>query len=296
MAHIPVLQKEVLYYLNPRANENFIDATFGEGGHSTAILKQNKPKGRILGFEWDPILYKEIKQRAKKQKRIIHINDSYTNLKGAIQKYNFSSVSGILFDLGLSSWHLENSGRGFSYLRDEQLDMRFNPQVNPLTAQAIINFWPFQELEKILREYGEEKFSKRISQKIIEARKRMQIETTFQFLEIIGKAIPGTNPSFKKPHFGARIFQALRIAVNDELENLQRVLLQSLQILEPKGRLVLISFHSLEDRICKNFMKQKAKEGRLKILTKKPVRPSIEEIWANPRSRSAKLRAAIKII
>jgi len=272
MIHIPVLQKEVLEYLDPKPNENFIDATFGLGGHSKEILKRNGPKGKVLGIEADPEILNCLKPEIKHYKRLVLINDSYINLKEIVKRYKFDPVQGILFDLGMSSWHLEESGRGFSFQRNEPLDMRFNPEINPLTAQEIINHWPEKEIEKILKEYGEERFARRIARKIVENRKREPIKTTFQLVEILGGR-----------HFARRTFQALRITVNDELENLKKALPQALEILEEGGRLAVISFHSLEDRIAKNFLKGKV------------IRPTIEEIQKNPRSRSARLRIAIKL-
>jgi len=192
----------------------------------------------------------------------------------------------------MSSWHLEESGRGFSFLKNEPLDMRYSPQ-NPLTAEKIVNYWSKSEMEKILREYGEERFAKKIAEKIIEARQSKPIKTTSQLVEIIKKAVL-SRYRHQKIHFATRTFQALRITVNDELNNLEKALPQTLEILKPGGRLVVISFHSLEDRIVKNFYRDSSPE-KLKILTKKPIRPTPEEIKINPRSRSAKLRAAIKL-
>jgi len=315
--HIPVLQKEVLQYLDPKPNENFIDATIDGGGHATAILQRNKPNGRILGIELDAELYQKLKariaefsiflDRAKREtprraafqfsKRLILVNDSYTNLKKIVEKYSFGPVSGILFDLGMSSWHLEESGRGFTFMKDEPLDMRYNIECQNsnvkcqnLTAEKIINEYSYQNVEKILREYGEERFSRRIAKKIVEERKINPVKTTLQLVEIIRRAVPGRT----KINPATRTFQALRIAVNDELNNLRKVLPQTIEVLAPGGKIVIISFHSLEDRIVKNFFREEAKKGLLRILTKKPVRPSEEEIKINPRSRSAKLRAAVK--
>ncbi len=286
--HIPVLKKEVLEYLEPKTNENFVDATLGSAGHSLAILERNKPNGKVLGIEIDPELFKAVKQRD----RLILVNDSYVNLKKIVEKYKFGPVNGILFDLGFSSWHIEESGKGFSFQKDEPLIMRYDSGQG-LTAQEIVNKWPEKEIEKILREYSEEKFSKRIAKEIIEARKIKPIKTTFQLIEIIKKAVPkGYERGRISP--ATRTFQALRIKVNDELENLKKVLPQTLKVLEPKGRLVIISFHSLEDRIVKNFLREESKKAQIKILTKKPVRPTEEEIKNNPRSRSARLRAATK--
>ena len=296
--HIPVLQNEVLKYLDPKPNQNFIDATIGEGGHSAAILEKNAPKGKVLGIELDPELYEKLqaaKLKVKNEKlknRLILVNDSFVNLKEIVKRERFLAVSGILFDLGMSSWHLEESGRGFSFLKNEPLDMRYSPQ-NPLTAEKIVNYWSKPEMEKILEEYGEERFAKKIAEEIIEARQSKPIKTTSQLVEIIKKAVL-SRYRHQKIHFATRTFQALRITVNDELNNLEKALPQTLEILKPGGRLVVISFHSLEDRIVKNFYRDSSPE-KLKILTKKPIRPTPEEIKINPRARSAKLRAAIKL-
>lgn len=285
MTHKPVLSKEVLKYLAPRPNENFIDATIGEGGHALAILEKNKPKGRVLGIDQDP----EILKKIKFHQRLVLVNDSYANLKKLVEKYKFGPVNGILFDLGMSSWHLEKSGRGFSFLRDEPLDMRYSPQANPLTAEIILNQWPEDKISRVLKEYGEERFAKRIAKAVIKER---PVKTTSQLVEIIRRAVPG---KYRKGriHFATRVFQALRITVNDELNNLKKVLPQAIEVLAFQGRIVIISFHSLEDRIVKNFFRDLSPE-KLNILTKKPITSTQEEIKINPRSRSAKLRAAIK--
>jgi len=290
--HIPVLQKEVLEYLSPKTNENFIDATIGEGGHTLGILRKNKPKGKVLGIEIDPQMYQRLKTQMKKfLKRLILVNDSYVNLKEIVKRYRFKA-NGILFDLGMSSWHIEESGRGFTFQKDERLDMRYDPK-NYLTAEKIVNRYKKREIERILREYGGERFAKRIAKKICERRKIEPIKTTFQLKEIIKRAFP-RKYKWGRIHYATRTFQALRIAVNNELENLRKALPQAFEILEPKGKLVVISFHSGEDKIVKEFLKEKAKEGNLQILTKKPVRPTPQEIKVNPRSRSARLRAGIK--
>lgn len=288
--HIPVLKNEVIGYLNPKPNQNFIDATIGEGGHTLTILERNGPEGKVLGIEWDPILHQQLKEswiRRNLEQRVILVNDSYSNLKEIVERENFKNFSGILFDLGLSSWHLEESKRGFSFLKDEPLDMRYNLK-SSLTAEKILNDWPEEKIEKILKEYGEERFAKRIVREIIKTRKIKPIKTTSQLVEVIKKTTPGWY-HHRKIHFATRTFQALRIAVNDELDNLKVALPQALEILETGGRLAVISFHSLEDRIVKNFFRQ-----NLKIITKKPIRPSPEEIKSNPRARSAKLRVGEK--
>lgn len=291
--HIPVLKNEVLEYLDVKPNENFIDCTIGEGGHTLSILEKNRPEGKVLGIEIDPILYQKIKAEIEKEKRLILVNDSYSKLKEIVKKEKFDLVSGILLDLGISSWHLEKSSRGFSFQKNEPLIMRYDGKEN-FTARTILNEWSEKEIKKILKEYGEEKFAKKISKKIVEAREIKPIETTFQLVEIIENAIPYWY-RHQRIHFATKTFQALRIAVNQELENLKTALPQALEILERGGRLVVISFHSLEDKIVKDFFKENERRGTLKILTKKVIKPTKKEIELNPRSRSAKLRAAIKI-
>jgi len=295
VTHIPVLQKRGLEYFDQKPNENFIDCTIGEGGHTLAILEKNGPKGKVLGIEWDPELYKKLSRSDldRLKARLILVNDNFANLEEIAKSQKFRSVSGILFDLGMSSWHLEESGRGFSFQKKEPLDMRYNPQ-NPLTAEKIVNYWSALEIEKILEIHGEERFSKQIAKYIISFREVKPIKTTSQLVEIIKKATPDWYHR-RKIHPATKTFQALRIAVNDELNNLEKALPKALNILKPGGRIVAISFQSLEDRIIKNFLKEKAKENILKILTKKPIKPSLEEIKINPRSRSAKLRAAEKL-
>jgi len=292
--HKPVLQKEILQYLDPNPNENFIDATVSEMGHTISILDRTKPNGKILGIEWDPEIIEKSKlyiENSKLGERIILVNDSYINLKEIVAKYKFTPVNGILFDLGMSSWHLENSNKGFSFLKEELLDMRYS-LTNGLSATEIINNWQEPEIERILTEYGEEKFAKKITKEIAKERKIKFIKTTFQLVKIIEKAIP-FKYQHDKIHFATRTFQALRIAVNDELNNLNKVLPQAVEILAPKGKIAIISFHSLEDRIVKNFFKEE--KEKLIPLTKKPITPLQEEIKINPRSRSAKLRVAMKI-
>lgn len=294
--HIPVLQKEVLESLNPKTNENFIDCTVGEGGHSLAILEKNIPNGRVLGIEVDIELYQSLKEKCliwQTKQRLVLVNDSYVNLREIVKRERFGPVSGILFDVGFSSWHLENSGRGFSFQKEEPLDMRYN-LADALKAENIINEYSEKEIEKLLRDYGEEKFSKRIAKKIVEERKREWIKTTSQLGEIIKKAVP-KDYDRRRIHPATRTFQALRIAVNDELSSLEKALPQALDILTAGGRLTIISFHSLEDRIVKRFLKSERDKEMIRILTKKPVCPSDEEIKINPRARSAKLRVAVKL-
>lgn len=292
--HKPVLTKQVLQYLSPKPNENFVDATIGESGHAIEILKRNKPEGRLLGIDLDPKQIENSRLNTREFKeRVTLIDDSYANLKEIVEKTNFKPINGILLDIGISSWQLELAGRGFSFKRDEILDMRYDIQ-NVLTAEKIINEYQEEEIEKVLKEYGEEKFSKQIAREISKQRKIKKIQSTFELKNIIEKAIP-KRLLHGKIHFATRTFQALRIAVNQELGNLKKVLPEAVSVLSYGGRLVVISFHSLEDRIVKNFFNEEAKKGPIKILTKKPVIANLDEIAENPRSRSAKLRAIEKI-
>ncbi len=288
--HIPVLLKEVIEYLDPKPNENYIDCTLNGGGHAREILKRNGPEGKVLGIELDKDIFEKIKK--ENIERLIPVNDSYVNVRRIVEENDFSNVKGILFDIGMSSWHVDESRRGFSFKRDEPLLMNYGD--NELTAEYILNNFEEKEIEKILSEYGEEKFSKKIARKIVERRKREKIKSTFQLIDIIKEATPGYY-DHGKIHFATRTFQALRIRVNNELDNFRGTLPIALELLEKGGRLVAISFHSLEDRIVKDFLKEKESKGEVRILTGKPITPGEEEILRNPRARSSKLRAAIKI-
>lgn len=289
--HIPVLLNQVVEYLYPQSNRNFIDCTIGGGGHAFSILSLIGPKGKLLGIDLTKEAIEKLKVKSQElevENRLILVNDNFANLKEIIKKNNFSPVNGILLDLGLSSDILENSGRGFSFMKDEELDMRYNPDLTDLTAKEIINRYSKEELAKVFKDYGGERFSWRIAQKIIQIREKQEIITTHQLRNIIKGAL-GRYFHVKSL---ARIFQSLRIAVNNELENLQQGLLAGVDLLAPRGRMAVISYHSLEDKIVKNFFKN---ENRLKILTKKPIKPSRSEVEENRRSRSAKLRAVEKI-
>lgn len=272
--HIPVLLNEIIEQIE--SNKNYVDCTLGFGGHSKEILKKNGPNGKVLGIEID----KEIFEKTIKDERLIAVNDSYVNLEKIVKKHNFKDISGILLDAGMSSYHIDLSGRGFSFNKDEPLLMNYG---SGISAEEIINEYSEDEIERILREYGEEKFSKKIAKKIVEERKRKRIKSTLQLVEIVRKIVPRSkiNPA-------TRTFQAIRIEANKELENLESVLPQALKLLNRGGKLFIISFHSLEDRIVKNFIKNNQLE------LNKPIIPSEQEIKSNPRSRSAKLRIILK--
>ncbi|MEK7123410.1 MAG: 16S rRNA (cytosine(1402)-N(4))-methyltransferase RsmH [Patescibacteria group bacterium] len=289
--HFPVLTKEVLEFLNPRLGENFIDCTVDGGGHAREILKKISPDGKLLGIDLDSEMIKNTRLEINDENLIL-VNENFKNLKKIIEEKKFSRVSGILIDLGWSSTQIEKSGRGFSFLKDEPLDMRYSS--SGMTAAEAANQLSEKDLADIFWQYGEERFSRRIAKKIVEARKKKRILTTFDLVEAVKTAVPRSYER-GRIHPATRVFQGLRIYVNQELENLKEVLPQAVEILAPGGRLAVISFHSLEDRIVKNFFREMKKEGRLEILTKKPVVPSDEEIKLNPRSRSAKLRVCRKI-
>ena len=303
--HIPVLQKEVIKFLGVRQNRNFIDATIGQGGHTAVILQNNKPRGKVLGIDADASQIKNAKNILLKndkagdiKERLTLINASYVEIPEIVKKQNFHPVHGILFDFGMSSWHLEESKRGFSFQRDEILDMRYSLKENSLTAWEIINNWSEKSLEEIFWEYGEEGLARKIAEEIVFRRKKKPIERTLELVNIINEVYEKNRKrqTRRKTRIqpATKVFQALRIAVNAELLNIENGLKAGLKVMGKEGRIVAISFHSLEDRIVKNFFKNEAKKGTLKILTKKPLVPTGQEIKINPRSRSAKLRAAVK--
>lgn len=310
VAHKPVLLKEVLEYLQPKSGQVFVDGTANGGGHTFAIAERVEPNGIVIAIEWDSEIASDLELKVKSLKfkdNIRVINDSYTNLKNILEQEQIKNIDGIVLDLGFSSIHLEESGRGFSFQKDEPLDMRYNVgdeiadklkveglKFKSITAAEIINTFREEDIADIIYKYGEERFSRQIAKKIIEERRKKRILTTFELVEVIKSAVPVFYRK-GKINCATKTFQALRIAVNKELENLENVLSQIVEVLNFKGRIAIISFHSLEDRIVKNFFKDKAKEGVLKIITKKPVVAGEEEIKENPRARSAKLRIAEKI-
>ncbi len=286
--HIPVLKEEVLKFLDPKPNQNFIDCTLGSGGHTLEILKRIKPKGKVLGIDRDETNINKLKE--KNFENLILVRSNYLFLKEIVEKEKFKDISGIIFDLGMSSYHVDESGKGFSFQKNEPLDMRYSTSDDFLTAEEIINNWDEKDLGFIFKEYGEERFSKIIAERIVEKRKNEPIKDTFRLSEIILESIPKRFQN-KKIHPATKVFQALRITVNQELENLKNVLPESINVLNKDGKIVVISFHSLEDRIVKHFFKNLQKENKLEILTKKPVMAGEDEIKNNPRSRSAKLRS-----
>ncbi|MDP2856235.1 MAG: 16S rRNA (cytosine(1402)-N(4))-methyltransferase RsmH [bacterium] len=290
--HVPVLLNEVIKIFNPQSNENFIDATLGEAGHTLCLLQKTDPSGRVLGIDLDAETLKVAEGKLRVySNRTILVKNNFKNLESIVDEYRFKEVNGILFDLGMSSRELEESGRGFSFQKDEPLLMNFGGDAL-LTAEQIVNNWPVNDLKRIFEEYGEECFSQKIAEKIVASRQAKPIKTTFDLVEIIKSAVP-KKYQYGHLHPATRVFQALRIAVNDELNNLRSGLEAALKILESGGKIIVISFHSLEDRIVKNFFRDN--KASLNIITKKPVIPAKVEILNNPRARSAKLRSAQKL-
>ena len=264
--HKPVLLHESIDALDLKPGEVFVDATYGGGGHSEEVRRQF-PEVQVIAIDQDP--------------KVDAIRANFRDLDKVVTR----KVDAILFDLGISSNQLENSGRGFSFLRDEPLDMRMSGE--GITAAEILNSWSERALELVLRGFGEEKNSRRIAHEIVERRKVKPFATTFDLTEVVGRRTGKIHPATKT-------FQALRIATNEELTALETGLEKAFESLRPEGRLVVISFHSLEDRIVKNFFRDRGKDGSAKQVTKKPIVPSREEVETNPRSRSAKLRVIEK--
>jgi len=309
---MPVMLKEAMEILNPQSGQKFIDCTLGGGGYTMEIAKKILPDGKILSIDLDELAIDNLKFQISNLKltNIIPAHENFKNLQIIIEKYFTADAEfdGIVFDLGLSSAQLEDRRRGFSFsLSLAPLNMNFGGLIGE-TAENIINSWNAENLAKIFKDYGEERFAYKIALAIAEERKLKRINTAGKLAEIAIKSIPKRFQS--KIHPATKIFQALRIAVNRELENLREVLPQAVNLLKPGGKLIVISYHSLEDRIVKQYFKQEAKDclcppampicrcghkASLKILTHPILRPTGEEVLKNPRSRSAKLRAVEKI-
>jgi len=295
--HRTVLLKETIDGLNlPKEKAIVLDGTFGGGGHSLEICKKY-PNVKIIALDQDKSAFEKAENKFKNLNcKIYFYNINFKNLAEALEKEGIKEVDGIIFDLGLSSDQLENSGRGFSFKKDEPLlmTMKENPSYEDLTAIDVVNNWSEENLANIIYGYGEEKYSRRIAKGIIEARKQKEIKTSFDLVEIIRKAVPAGYKNGRL-HFATKSFQAIRIAVNDELGVLKQGLEEGFKVLKKGGRISTISFHSLEDRIVKNFYREKVKEGKASLINKKPILASREEEKENPRSRSAKLRIIEKI-
>ncbi|HSP98748.1 MAG TPA: 16S rRNA (cytosine(1402)-N(4))-methyltransferase RsmH [Candidatus Dormibacteraeota bacterium] len=296
--HVPVLLRQVLEALAPRPGGRYVDATANGGGHLRAVLDACAPDGRLLGIDRDPEILTALTATcaaAIDTGRLQLVAGSFAALSRLLAAHHFAPVDGILFDLGLSSFHLDVSGRGFTYLRDEPLDMRFDPTDDASESAAdILATRDADELAAIFRDYGEERFASRIARTIVARRREQAITTSGQLLAAIEQSLPPAT-RWRAARDAARIFQALRIAANDELEQVAEVLPQAVAALAPGGRLAVIAFHSLEDRMVKHFLRDQAAAGRLRLLRRKPIIADADEIAANPRAASAKLRAAEKI-
>jgi len=303
LGHIPVLYQEVLTGLQVKPGGRYIDATVGGGGHARGILKASAPDGELLGIDADPMaIALATEQLAEFGKRVTLVQGNFAELEDIALERGIYPVDGLLFDLGLSSIQLGAVERGFSFQLDGPLDMRFDPR-QTLTAADLVNSLSAKELEDILSRYGEEPQARRIARAIVKER---PLHTTGELAALVERTVGRR----RRIHPATRVFQALRIAVNAELECLAKALPQALRLLKPGGRLAVISFHSLEDRLVKEFFRKEARDclcppeapvctcghrASLGIVTKKPIRPSAEEVAANPRSRSARLRIAYRL-
>ncbi|MFH1905428.1 MAG: 16S rRNA (cytosine(1402)-N(4))-methyltransferase RsmH [bacterium] len=289
--HIPVLLNEVLGLVCIEPEGIYVDCTIGEGGHAEAILNIIHPKGFLIGIDCDKSVLEIAESRLGKfagSFKLVH--DNFLNITDICSQLNIKAVDGIIFDIGMSSYQIDNPERGFSFNKNGPLDMRMDRSSN-LTAQSLINNLSYDELAEIFFKYGEERYSKRIASRIITERKKESIQTTGELVTIIKKAIPLKR---YRIHPATRVFQSLRIATNNELEDLSAAITHGFSLLKKEGRMCIISFHSLEDRITKNKFREFKMNEQAKIITKKPLTPTREEIDRNIRSRSAKLRVLEK--
>lgn len=294
--HVPVLLNEVLAALNPQPGDIYIDATINGGGHARAIAERIGPAGKIIGIDWDCEIISNLKSQILNLgiKNFLTICDNYANIATVVRQHHIAPPHGILFDLGFSFYHIAESQRGFSFQKNEPLDMRYSLAGGGMTAADIIKTSAREELEKIFREYGEERFSRRIAGAIAEERKRHPIETTFELIAVLRRALPRSY-EHGRIHPATRAFQALRIVVNDEFGNIARGIGDGFRVLRNGGKIAVISFHSGEDRIVKNLFRDLVKTGNGQLLVKKPVIAAPEEVARNPHARSAKLRVIQKI-
>jgi len=304
MTHLPVLYNEIIHAMQPHREGLYIDGTLGAGGHAWGILQASSPDGRLLGLDVDPQALSLAREKlAEFSERAVLVRASYSSLLKQMASLEWRRVDGILLDLGLSSMQLDTQARGFSFQTEAPLDMRFDPD-GKTRATDLVNYMDEIELADLLFRYGEERRSRQVARAIVKAR---PIQTTTQLAQVVARVTRGGKSGI---HPATRTFQALRIAVNSELEALEQVLPQTLEALTPGGRLAVISFHSLEDRMVKQFMRRESRDcicpprhpvcpcghkATLRELTNKPVRPQDDEIKINPRSRSARLRVAERL-
>ncbi len=297
LQHVPVLLSEVVEILDCRPGKTYVDATVGSGGHSRAILEKSSPTGRLIGIDRDP----EAVERAREnlscfRERALFIKGNFKDLAEILESLSIPAVDGILLDLGLSTEQLESRERGFSFRWDAPLDMRMDPETT-MTAGELLRDLSAEEMAAVLKDYGEERWARRIARNIVRRRQAAPLGSTAELAEVVRRSVP---PQRGRIHPATRTFQALRLAVNDELNNLRIFLERCPGLLNPGGRLSIISYHSLEDRIVKNRFRlwaplRKEEPAGFRLLTRKPLTPSGEEVGQNPRARSAKMRAVEKI-
>lgn len=303
-SHKSVLLNETIENLNIKEDGIYADLTLGKGGHSKEILKKLSPNGLLIGLDQDKDAIKAARENLKDFSNVLYFNENFENIENVLNEAGFNRIDGALMDIGVSSYQIDNGDRGFSYMKDGPLDMRMNED-NELTAKQIVNDYSLDELWEIFSKYGEERYSKTIAKAIVDYRKMHEINTTLQLRNIVMKSV-NTNEA----HPEKRVFQALRIEVNRELEVLQNTLEKIVDHLNKNGRLCVITFHSLEDRIVKNKFKEMSKkcicppnfpvcvcnhEKKVKIISKKPILPKKEELKVNSRSHSAKLRVCERV-
>jgi len=293
--HVPILTNELLSLLALSAGDWAIDATVDGGGHAQALLAATAPTGRVLGIDRDAVLLDYARNRFASEiatGRIVLVHGSFANIGAIGREQGFTAVAAVVFDLGVSSYHFDLAGRGFSFRADEPLDMRFDPTSSDTpTAAQLLDRLTEREIASILFRYGEERYARRIARRIVTHR---PIHTTSELFACVESALPG-KVRWQAARSAARVFQALRIAVNNELAALETALPQAFQLLRLRGKLAVLSFHSLEDRIVKHFFRAQHENGFGRIVTKKPVRPSQEEVSTNPRAASAKLRVCERL-
>lgn len=307
--HVSVLLKESIKALNIKSDGIYVDCTLGGAGHSSHILRKLSSKGILIGIDQDVEALQAAKEKLKEYSNVKYVHNNFYNIDDILETLEIPKVDGILMDLGVSSYQLDNAERGFSYMKDAPLDMRMDRE-NGFSAYDIINNYSLEDLHRIIRDYGEEKFAKRIASFITEKREIKPIETTFELVDIIKAAVPA-KARREGPHPAKRTFQAIRIEVNGELKILDKAIEDGVKRLNPGGRMAIITFHSLEDRIVKLKFRNLSdpctcpkdfpicvcgKKPSVKLVSRKPVEPSEEEVESNPRSRSAKLRIVEKII
>lgn len=289
ITHVPVMPGEVLEALNLKETGIYVDATVGLGGHAELILN-NAKVGALIGIDRDEAAIESAKERLKGFRNVYFAKESFSNIKAAVSSLGYGVVDGILLDIGVSTMQLKAEGRGFSFMKDEPLDMRMDMD-QKLSAREVVNSYHEKDLATLIFVYGEERFSRKIAKAIVNERRKKRIETCSELAAIIENALKGRG----RIHPATRTFQALRIEVNKELDELSAGISSGADILNPGGRLCVLSYHSLEDRIVKNAFKKLASDGIFHIITRKPLVASRQEIRSNPPSRSAKLRVAERI-